>query len=159
MGAWATSGSQPPDYYGVSFLYMTGRQAPRAGLRSCRTIIRFSFLRFELQGELGTTAVKTAGNNVWGGRSVAIFDLGWLKLKAGAEYDNTTDTNTFTNVDPAKGPVGKVDDGFKQTRKGYGGAANSSTIRTSSLVAALRKVSRPTTTLRLMVRMPRTPSR
>jgi len=24
---------------------------------------------------------------------------------------------------PAKGPVGKVDDGFKQTRKGYGGAA------------------------------------
>jgi hypothetical protein len=121
MGAWATSGSQPPDYYGVSFLH-DRPQALGQGYAAAH-YYPFSFLRFELQGELGTTAVKTAGNNVWGGRSVAIFDLGWLKLKAGAEYDNTTDTNTFTNVDPAKGPVGKVDDGFKQTRKGYGGAA------------------------------------
>jgi hypothetical protein len=122
MGAWATSGSQPPDYYGVSFLH-DRPQALGQGYAAAH-YYPFSFLRFELQGELGTSAVKTAGNNVWGGRSVAIFDLGWLKLKAGAEYDNTTDTNTAPyNADPAKGPTGKVDDGFKQTRKGYGGAA------------------------------------
>ena len=122
MGAWATSGSQPPDYYGVSFLH-DRPQALGQGYAAAH-YYPLSFLRFELQGELGTTAVKTAGNNVWGGRAVAIFDLGWLKLKAGAEYDNTTDTNTAPyNADPAKGPTGKVDDGFKQTRKGYGGAA------------------------------------
>jgi hypothetical protein len=121
MGAWSQSGTQPPDYYGVSFLH-DRPQALGQGYAAAH-YYPFSFLRFELQGELGTTAVKTSGNNVWGGRAVAIFDLGWLKLKGGAEYDNTTDTTTINNFDATKGPVGKVDDGFKQTRKGYGGAA------------------------------------
>jgi hypothetical protein len=45
------------------------------------------YLRFELLGQGGSSGTQ----NTFGGRAVGIFDLGWFKAKAGAEYQKATD--------------------------------------------------------------------
>ena len=107
-GAWQTVtglGVLPaPQYYGVNYMH----DRPR-GMGLGYAALHYypvSVLRFELLGEIGTddaadsSAATTAaagaptavagGNNVWGARPSGILDLGWLKLKAGAEYQSVT---------------------------------------------------------------------
>jgi hypothetical protein len=115
LGAWGIS-AQPPDYYGVNYLH--DRLHTLGEGYAALHFYPLSILRFELLSELGTSAVKAQGTNVWGVRPVGIFDIGWLKLKAGCEYEKNTYTTTVPNPDPSI--VGKVDSAYKQTRKGYG---------------------------------------
>jgi hypothetical protein len=62
------------------------------------------YLRFELLSMLGSVGAYPT----YGARPVAIFDIGWLKLKAGTEYQRS---------------VGQqADDRTQETRKGVGGA-------------------------------------
>jgi hypothetical protein len=124
-----------PEYYGVTYLHdrPRGRGLGYAALH----FYPLSVLRFELLGEIGTDdapvsgagitgsaggttaaagVATSGGNNVWGGRPSAILDLGWLKLKAGAEYQSlTASTQTSSNGV-------WVDDKSGTTRKGVGGA-------------------------------------
>jgi hypothetical protein len=122
-GAWnATTGQgindlSAPDYYGVTFLhdrprgiglgYLAGHYYP------------LSILRFEVLGELGTIDVENQGDNYLGVRPAAILDLGWLKLKGGAEYERRT-SGDQTN-DAANNNV-KTDLKHHGTKKGLGGA-------------------------------------
>jgi hypothetical protein len=122
-----------PEYYGVTYLH----DRPR-GMGVGYAALHFfplTLLRFELLGEIGTNAAVTGGgataaaggtttaaggstnggNNVWGGRPSAILDLGWLKLKAGAEYQSVT-ASMQTSSNGAW-----VDDKSGITRKGVGG--------------------------------------
>ena len=115
-GAWAAPSSpfKSPDYYGVSLLH-DRPQGIGLGYAALHGYIA-NILRIELLAELGATNVDSSGQNVWGGRPAAILDLGWVKLKAGYEYEKRTHgTPTLTGA--------KVDDdGFRQTFEGYGGA-------------------------------------
>jgi len=122
-GAWdATTGTglaglAAPDYYGVTFLhdrprgmglgYLAGHYYPT------------SYLRFELLGELGTKDISNQGDNYLGARPAAILDLGWLKLKGGAEYERRTSGDQ--NLDATTGV--KTDLKHKGTKSGFGGAA------------------------------------
>ena len=114
-GAWAISGLKPPDYYGVTLLH-DRVQGVGLGYAALHGYIA-NVLRIELLAELGTTNVDGSGENVWGGRPAAILDLGWVKLKAGYEYEKRTHG---TSYDTSR----KVDDdGYSNTFEGYGGAA------------------------------------
>lgn len=119
-----------PEYYGVTYLHdrPQGRGLGYAALH----FYPLSVLRFELLGQIGTDDAAVAGagaagaagvpagggNNVWGGRPSAILDLGWLKLKAGAEYQSVTASTQIQ----APGSTAWVDDKSGITRKGVGGA-------------------------------------
>ena len=125
-----------PDYYGVNYLH----DRPR-GMGLGYAALHFyplSLLRFELLGELGTddvadsiaenpppadatTTTTVGGNNVWGVRPSAIFDLGWLKLKAGGEYQSkTASTQMQKSINGINGPW---EDNKTETNKiGVGGA-------------------------------------
>jgi hypothetical protein len=132
-GTTVTNLLPAPEYYGVTYLH----DRPR-GMGVGYAALHFfplTLLRFELLGELGTNAAVTGvgataaaggtttaaggatngGNNVWGGRPSAILDLGWLKLKAGAEYQSVT-ASMQTSSNGAW-----VDDKSGITRKGVGG--------------------------------------
>jgi hypothetical protein len=61
------------------------------------------FLRFELLGMAGSFS----GNPAYAARPVAILDLGWLKLKAGTEYQHSKSQHP--------------DNQFQNTQKGVGG--------------------------------------
>jgi hypothetical protein len=134
-GAWQTvtgPGFLPaPQYYGVNYMH----DRPR-GMGLGYAALHFyplSVLRFELLGELGTddaadssaataaaaggtTTTAAGGNNVWGARPSAIFDLGWLKLKAGAEYQSVTASMQMLS----NGAF--VDDKTETTKLGVGAA-------------------------------------
>jgi hypothetical protein len=62
------------------------------------------FLRFELLGMAGSFS----GNPTYATRPVAILDLGWLKLKAGTEYQHSVSQHPGSP--------------FQNTQKGVGGA-------------------------------------
>ena len=116
-GAQAISGSPPPDYYGVTYLH-DRPQGMGLGYAALH-YYPLSYLRFELLGELGTDNVA-GGNNYWGGRPAAIFDIGWLKVKAGAEYQRVTAAAQQFVPDPTTGGSVRADDKSGYTRKGLG---------------------------------------
>jgi hypothetical protein len=121
-GAWDTTqgfglaGLQPPDYYGVTFLHDRPRGLGWGYLAG--HLYPLSILRLELLGELGTDDTASSGNNYLGARPAAIFDLGWLKLKGGVEYEKRT---TGDQENDAATTL-KTDQKIQRTRKGYGGA-------------------------------------
>jgi hypothetical protein len=105
-----------PDFYGVNYLH----DRPSAGMGVGYVAFHgylSQALRVELLGELGTENVSsTTGHNYWGGRPAAILDLGWIRFKAGAEYEKAT-----VGTQETIGGV-KVDYPYKRTRKGFGGS-------------------------------------
>jgi hypothetical protein len=118
-GAWdatsgVNSGLTAPDYYGVTFLH----DRPRGmGLGYVALhAYPLSVLRLELLGQLGTNDISNDGNNYLGTRPVVIFDIGWLKLKAGYEYQKIASGGQ--SVDAGV----KTDRKHKTTSKGYGGS-------------------------------------
>jgi hypothetical protein len=100
--------------YGALHLYFTG------------------FLRLELLGKLGSDkywsgnsndATHNAAYNYFGGRPTLIFDIGWVKLKVGAEYQKRTEVNRIpkTSSDPAVKPT--TQDSIEElVQKGVGGS-------------------------------------
>jgi hypothetical protein len=76
-----TDQNQPPGIYGVTYLWDRRDGPGKLALHVYPT----DYLRFELQAVVGSNA-----NNQLGVRPAGIFDLGWVKLKAGAEYEKQT---------------------------------------------------------------------
>jgi hypothetical protein len=77
LGAFDANNS-PPDIYGATFLF---DRPGRAGNVAAH-LYPFRYLRFELLAQYGGLGVY----NEIGGRPAAIYDIGWLKLKAAVEY-------------------------------------------------------------------------
>jgi hypothetical protein len=101
-GALGPGDVYKPEFYGVTD--MQYRPTSAAG-NAAFHYYPLPYLRFELLSTVGSIS----GYPVIGVRPVAIFDLGWLKLKAGTEYEkriSQSPTNDQTNV----------------TKKGIGGA-------------------------------------
>ena len=89
-----------PKIYGVTFAMYRPDTMGQAALHLYPT----DYLRFELGSEYG----NTGGLNGYAFRPVAVFDLGWMKAKAGFEY---------------LALEGQEDNGKeKKTQWGYGGA-------------------------------------
>jgi hypothetical protein len=128
-----------PSFYGVNYLHdrpSDGLGVGYAALHAYAT----EALRFELLGELGvdnvckspsttsSTSANVEGNNAicadntktahtyGGARPAAIYDLGWMKLKVGLEYQLRT-AAVQTNS-PSTGE--KQDSSYKRTRYGAG---------------------------------------
>jgi hypothetical protein len=115
----APSNLDAPRFYGVNYLH----DRPSAGMGVGYVALHAyatQALRFELLGELGTdNSQNNAGHNFLGGRPSAILDLGWLKLKAGAEYEQMTlGTSQFYDSTLAA----MVEKKFSVTKKGLGGS-------------------------------------
>jgi hypothetical protein len=72
-----------PGIYGVTYAFYRPASVGQAALHVYPT----DTLRFEL----GTQFGNEFGSNALAARPVAVFDLGWLKLKAGAEYKKLSD--------------------------------------------------------------------
>ena len=83
------------------------------------------FLRFELLGKWGSdnyqdnSATASKPYNYFGGRPVAILDLGWFKFKVGAEYQKGTAVFQTIGGDPGQ-PQAKQDPVGERTREGVG---------------------------------------
>lgn len=72
----------PPGLYQASFLFFRPDTAGNVAVHVYPT----DFLRLELLGQTG----NLGGLTTVGGRPAAVFDIGWLKLKAAAEYQSST---------------------------------------------------------------------
>jgi hypothetical protein len=111
---------EPPDYYGVTFMHDRPRGLGLGYLAA--HLYPMSILRFEMLGEIGTTSLGTGASNYLGGRPSAILDLGWLKLKAGAEYQSVTAQNQRMVTDKVTLVQSKGTDHTGTTNKGLGAA-------------------------------------
>jgi hypothetical protein len=89
------TGMEAPSLYSVNYMH----DRPTDGLAvqyAALHVYPLEYLRFELLGKLGTDnyrGEKSTGDTsstYLGGRPTAILDLGWLKLKVGAEYQKRT---------------------------------------------------------------------
>jgi hypothetical protein len=76
-----TDNRAPVDIYGLTYMW----DRPNGPGRIAAHYYATDYLRFELLGQVGST-----GLNVIGGRPVGILDVGFFKLKLGAEYQRQT---------------------------------------------------------------------
>jgi hypothetical protein len=77
LGAFDAN-SSPPDIYGATYLF----DRPARSGNVAAHLYPYRFLRVELLAQYG----GLGANNEIGGRPAVIYDIGWLKLKAAAEY-------------------------------------------------------------------------
>ncbi len=70
-------------YYGLTDMQYRSSTAGNVAFH----LYPLEYLRFELLGQAGNTGAQ----NSYGGRAVGIFDMGWVKVKAGAEYRKQKD--------------------------------------------------------------------
>jgi hypothetical protein len=73
----------PPPVYGVTY----GFYRPTNGGQAALHVYPWDEFRVELQTQYGSQS----GSNTVGERAVGILDLGWLKVKAGSEYQHQED--------------------------------------------------------------------
>ena len=116
-----------PTLYGVDYM----RYRPAEGLAVGHVALHLyptDFLRFELLGKWGSdnyqdnSATAAKPYNYVGGRPVAILDLGWFKLKVGAEYQKGTAVFQTIGGNPGQ-PQAKQDPVESLTREGVGASA------------------------------------
>lgn len=92
--------STPASIYGATFMFERPADVGNLALHAYPT----DTLRFELLGQLGNT-----GLNTFGLRPAAVFDLGWLKLKAALEWRKQTALSDSSKQESeAKGGAGAV---------------------------------------------------
>jgi hypothetical protein len=110
--------------YGVDYV----RNRPAEGLAvgfAALHLYLTDYLRFELLGKWGSdnyqdnSATAAKPYNYVGGRPVAILDVGWFKLKVGAEYQKGTAVMQTIGGDPGQ-PQAKKDPVENLTREGVG---------------------------------------
>ena len=77
--------NQPPDIYGATFLFDRPARPGNVAFH----LYPYRYLRIELLAQYGGLGQY----NEIGGRPAVIFDIGWLKLKAAAEYQWLTARN------------------------------------------------------------------
>ena len=113
-----------PSLYGVDYM----RYRPAEGLTVGHAALHLyvtDYLRFELLGKWGSdnyqdnSATAAKPYNYVGGRPVAILDLGWFKLKVGAEYQKRTAVFQTIGGNPGE-PQAKQDPVESLTREGVG---------------------------------------
>jgi len=117
----APGGFDAPQFYGVNYLHDRPKAGMGIGYVAFHAYVTDA-LRFELLGELGTDNSRSnAGHNFLGGRPSAILDLGWMKVKLGAEYVQQT-RGTPQYFDASSGSNGAMAEyKYKVTNKGFGG--------------------------------------
>lgn len=101
MGAFGQGDTFNPSFYGL-----TDNQYRPQGAAGNMAFHYYPlrYLRFELLGMAGSFS----GNPTWATRPVGIFDIGWLKLKGGVEYQKSKSQHPGNP--------------FETTQKGVGGA-------------------------------------
>lgn len=113
-----------PSLYGVTYLH----DRPSEGWGVGYAALHFfptDYLRFEFLAKLGTDnyrADNSTGDTSWtyiGGRPTIIFDVGWFKLRLGAEYQHRTGISE--TVVPGM-PMRKTDPVAERFFKGAGGS-------------------------------------
>lgn len=113
-----------PSLYGVTYLH----DRPSEGLAIGDAALHFyptDSLRLELLAKFGTdnySGNHATGDTAWnyiGGRPTIIFDLGFFKLRLGAEYQHRTATTQ--NIAPGT-PMMKTDPVAERVQKGAGGS-------------------------------------
>jgi len=84
----ATDNAYTPQIYGLTYAFYRPDQVGQGAIHLYPT----DWLRFELGTQFGSDSIKGggAGLNTLAARPVAVVDLGWLKVKAGAEYRDLT---------------------------------------------------------------------
>lgn len=113
-----------PQFYGVTFMHDRPTDGLAAGYAALH-LYPSEFLRFELLGKLGTdnnvndNSTGDTPMTTWGGRPTAILDLGWLKVKVGAEFEKSVPITQ--SVQPGM-PGMKLEAAAKLIRKGVGGS-------------------------------------
>jgi hypothetical protein len=111
-----------PDYYGSTYLQYrpSGLGLGYLAFHAYPT----DFLRFEVLGALGTDNATSDGKNYLGARPTVVFDWGRLKLKGSYEWVRNTDGTQLLVPDPNdSSKLTKQDDKYKQTKQGFGVAA------------------------------------
>jgi hypothetical protein len=94
------SSNKPPGLYGASYLFYRPAGAGNVAFH----LYPSSYLRLELLSQFGSAG----GRNEIGGRPALVFDIGWVKLKAAAEYE-------FLDPRADDGSTGKI------RNRGFGG--------------------------------------
>jgi hypothetical protein len=130
FGQTAVTGMGPqlevPTLYGVNYLH----DRPAEGLAVGHAALHWyvtDYLRFELLGKWGSdnyqdnSATAAKPYNYVGGRPVGVLDLGWFKLKVGAEYEKRTAVFQAIGGNPGE-PQAKQDPVESRTREGVGAA-------------------------------------
>lgn len=121
-GQNANTGLEAPAVYALNFLHDRAND----GQAVAYTALHFyplEFLRSELLFKAGNNKFQlenTEGGtsyNYWGLRPTAIFDVGWIKLKVGAEYQKRTATTQTLSADF---PRSKKDPVEERVDKGLG---------------------------------------
>lgn len=110
---------EAPAFYGVNYMH----DRPTDGLALGYAAFHGYFteaVRLEVLGELGSDNYRTDDSNktaytYLGARPTLIYDLGWFKLKAGAEYQQRT---AVVQLVPDGGT--KTDSSYYRTRMGGG---------------------------------------
>jgi len=110
FGVNTNTGLEAPSFYGVNYLH--DRATDGLGVAyAAAHVYALDYLRFELLAKVGTDnyrADNSTGNtpfNYLGGRPTAILDIGWLKLKVGAEYQKRTPVMQTLDAGQKKDPV------------------------------------------------------
>ena len=115
---------EAPLFYGVTYLH----DRPSDGLATGYAALHVypsDWLRLELLGKLGTdnnfndNSSGDTATTSFGGRPAAILDVGWLKVKVGAEYQKRVPITQ--TVQPGV-PAMKVDAAANIVQKGFGGS-------------------------------------
>ena len=114
FGVNSGTGLEAPSIYGVNYMH----DRPTDGLAVEHLALHAypsDTLRFELLAKLGTDNYRfdqSTGDTSFsylGGRPTAIFDIGWLKFKLGAEYQQLTPVlQTLDAAGQKKDPVQKL---------------------------------------------------
>ena len=114
FGVNSGTGLEAPSIYGANYMH----DRPTDGLAVEHVALHvypLDYLRFELLAKLGTDNYRFDQSTTdtpfsyLGGRPTAIFDIGWLKFKMGAEYQTRTPVlQTLDASGQKKAPVEKL---------------------------------------------------
>ncbi len=115
---------EAPLFYVVTFMHDRPSDGLAAGYAAFH-VYPSDWLRFEVLGKLGTdnnmndNSTGDTPMTSFGGRPTAIVDLGWLKVKVGAEFQKAV---PITQTIQPGSPGMKVEAAAKLVQKGVGGS-------------------------------------
>lgn len=118
-----------PAFYGVNYMHDRPSEGLGVGYAALH-LYPAEFLRFELLAKMGydnyrdDSSTGDTNYTYFGGRPTAILDIGWLKLKVGAEYQTRTPVSQTIegSQDPSQPQNHKKDAVKGRTQKGVGGS-------------------------------------
>ena len=118
-----------PALYGVNFMHDRPSEGLGVGYAAVH-LYPTEFLRFELLAKRGydnyrdDNSTGDVNYTYFGGRPTAILDIGWLKLKVGAEYQTRTPVSQTVegSQDPSQPQKHKKDAVKGRTQNGFGGS-------------------------------------